>query len=259
MGNARASDCGTSNGTALTLFLYKPNANEVSPAADENMQSIRTIDDIKNLELQIVRYRMSGWTFVFRGQSDASWPIQTTLFRKYGASWNGQETWNTYVNEYKSKKNTTISEDILAYKPIRENEDFYALTMFRHLGFPCHLIDWSACLRTAVLFACAENNDKDGSLWVLSTRKKINDSPITYSPFDVDKPVMICKEFDLIPPAKNISDFPIGRIKRFRQNGFISIIPCDFLSYDFETLLDGTYSLKKFVIPMSSLVSTKKP
>lgn len=195
---------------------------------------------------------MSGRTFVYRGQSDASWPIQTTLLRKYGTCWNGQDSWNKYFDDYTNKKRLTISEDILAYKPIIENEDFYALTMLRHLGFPCHLIDWTACLRTAILFACIENDDVDGSLWILSTEHQINSSPITFSPFKIEKPVLICKEFDFIPSGKSITDLPLGRIRRFRQNGFMSIIPCNSISCDFNTLLDDTYSLKKIIIPAIS-------
>lgn len=216
------------------------------------MQTIRSIDDIISLESEIARHRMSVRTIVYRGQSVASWPIQTTLFRKYGSHLNTSDCWSEYVEDYNSKKREIVSQNILAFKPTFENEDFFILSTLRHLEFPCHLIDWSACLRIAILFACKENFDIDGSLWILSTQQHLNNSPITYSPFDIEKPALICKEFDLIPSNKSISDFPLGRIRRFRQKGFMSIIPRNCVSDNFESLLDDNYSLKKLIIPASS-------
>ena len=189
---------------------------------------------------------------MYRGQSDASWPIQTTLFRKYGNRLNCKDCWSEYVGEYNSRKREIVSNNILAFKPTRENEDFFILSTLRHLEFPCHLIDWSASLRTAILFACKGNYNVDGSLWILSTDQRLNNSPITYSPFDIEKPALICKEFDLMPSDKSISDLPLGRIRRFRQKGFISIIPCNCVCDDFKSLLDDSYSLKKIIIPADS-------
>lgn len=216
------------------------------------MQTIRSIYDVNNLEKEIARHRMSGRFFMYRGQSDASWPILTTFYREFGNRLNINDCWKEYIEEYNIKKHKIISNNILAFKPAIENEDFFILTTLRHLGFPCHLIDWSARLRTAILFACCENYDIDGSLWILSTNMRLNNSPIAYSPFDIKKPELICKEFDLVPTDKCISDFLLGRIRRFRQNGFISIIPYSYVCDDFKSLLDDKYSLKKIIIPASS-------
>ena len=191
---------------------------------------------------------MSGLTFMFRGQSDASWPIQTTLYRRYKLLWHDRDCWNEYVEEYESKKRNIISRDILNYKPTQENEDFYILSTLRHLGFPCHLIDWTASLTTAIFFACSEKENEDGALWILSTNQRINTSPITVSPFQIEQPLLICKEFDLIPLGKSILNLPKGRIRRFRQNGFMSIIPQNYISKDFEYLLNDDYSLQKVTI-----------
>ena len=191
---------------------------------------------------------MSGIRFMFRGQSDAIWPIKTTLFRILGNTYDKDEIWAHYIECYQKFKNYVVSAGVLEYKPINENEDLYILSMARHLGFPCHLLDWSASLRKAVLFACSESTDIDGALCIMSTTKPLNIYPIEISPFEIDSPLLISKEFDLIPSNKCISDFPLGRLRRFRQNGFMSIIPRKFLSKDFETILDTNYSLSKIHI-----------
>lgn len=213
------------------------------------MQTIRSVDDLISLENEIARHRMYGLKFLYRGQSNISWPIQTTLFRKFGKSWDDSNSWNKYLRCYKYIKQHVISDEILSYKPNIENEDFYILSTLRHLDFPCHLLDWSASLRIAILFACSEWQYIDGSLWILSTHQKINKTPITFSPFDIDEPAIICKEFDLIPEGKTLSAFPVGRLRRFRQNGFMSIIPCKYISHDFESLLNEGQSLCKIIIP----------
>ena len=221
----------------------------MSPAAVSNMQVIRSVDDLKSLEDEIARHRMSGLNFLYRGQANISWPIQSTLFRKFGKSWSESSSWSKYLRCYQYIKHLIISNDILSYKPKYENEDFYILSMLRHLGFPCHLIDWSASLRTAIIFACSEHKDIDGLLWVLTTSQLFNKTPITESPFEVNEPALICKEFDLIPNNKSLTDFPIGRLRRFRQNGFMSIIPCKYISHDFESLLSVNQDLHKIIIP----------
>ena len=192
---------------------------------------------------------MSGSKFLYRGQSNVSWSIQSSLFRKFGKFWNGNNNWNQYLECYKNIKAKIICNDILAYKPNDENEDFYFLSMFRHLGFPCHLIDWSASLRTAIIFTCSEHQDIDGSLWILSTNQHFNGMPITFSPFDVEEPVLICKEFDLIPNSRSLFNLPLGRLRRFRQNGFMSIIPQKYISHDFEMLLSVNQDLHRIIIP----------
>ncbi len=216
------------------------------------MQTIRSVDDFLRLENIIARQRMSGLTFLYRGQSNASWPIQSTLFRKFGKSWNENECWGKYLECYEFIRDNMVSQEILSYKPYFENADFYILSMLRHLGFPCHLIDWSASLRIATIFACSESPDTDGSLWVLTTDLQFNEKPIVVSPFEVENPELICKEFDLIPDGKGFSDFPVGRLRRFRQNGFMSIIPCKYISDEFESLLNGNQSLHKIVISAES-------
>lgn len=212
------------------------------------MQKILSVDNLIFLENLIARDRMSGGRFMFRGQSNASWPIQTTLYRLLGESYENDNVWCKYLECYERFKSFVLSKKVLTYKPNRENIDFYILTMARHLEFPCHLIDWTASLKTAILFSCSENENIDGSLWILSTNQPINKSPLDISPFDVEEPLLICKEYELVTPSKGLLDIPLGRLRRFRQNGFMSIIPRKYLSNDFEALIDKKYALNKIII-----------
>lgn len=214
------------------------------------MQLIRTVKDLYQLETEIARHRMSGYKFLYRGQSNASWPLQTTLSRLLRREINYDNiVWEKYMELFQRFKTSAIDEGTLSYKPGKENDDFFILTMLRHLGFPCNLLDWSASLHTAILFACSENLDTDGALWILSTRQLSNSIPFNRSPFEIDEPMMVCKEFDLIPPLKSISGFPLARLRRLRQSGFISIIPHKYLLDNVESLIDRNDNLCKIIIP----------
>ena len=212
------------------------------------MQKICSVNDLKSLDLEILRRKMQGLRFYYRGQADSSWTIPTTLYRAFGDSLSDDEVWAKYIKCYDNFKQYAISQGLLRWKPDTENEDFYLLSTARHLGFNCHLLDWTASLDIAILFACSEYPQTDGALWILSTKQHVNQAPIRESPFDVESPKLICKEYDLIPDGKGCGDFPLGRLRRSRQNGLLSIIPRDFLTRSFCTLLDNEHFLIKILI-----------
>ncbi len=198
------------------------------------------------------RKQMSGWRLFYRGQSDASRPIVTTLSRCIGGA-NAIETlWNCYLTYYSEFKEYASKFNFCEYKPNTENPDLFYLSIARHLGFPCHLIDWTARLETALHFASLNRPDYDGAIWVLGCREHLNDKPISQSPFDFDKPKLICKEYDFTPSNAGLINMPLGRLRRFRQNGFFSIIPKSFLLERFESLLDENYFIKKLVVSPAS-------
>lgn len=213
------------------------------------MQQLSSIQDYKSLELELARHRMSGNQFIYRGQSIANWPITSTLYRALKDCNHCWNCWNDYQDDFSRMKSCYTISSILRFKPSSENEDLFVLTMLRHMGFPCHLIDWSASLRSAVIFACSDNKDADGALWILSYSGQISNKPLSISPFEVGSPILICKEFDFIPSNKGLHDLPLGRLRRFRQNGYVSIIPRDYLETSYENLIEANQTLSKVIIP----------
>lgn len=119
--------------------------------------------------------------------------------------------------------------EYLKYKPEKEDVNFYLLSIARHLGFPCNLIDWTSSLDMALYAACHENFDKDGCLFIISGNLKINERPNVIDPLNIKKSVIVCKDFDLFPDECDLTDLPLARKRRFRQNGFFSIISKEYL------------------------------
>lgn len=102
----------------------------------------------------------------------------------------------------------------LKYKPEKENTNFYLLSVARHLGFPCNLIDWTLAIDRALLAACGENIEKDGSIFILSGDLNFNKSPIGIDPLTIQESVIVCKDFDFLPDHCNLTGLPIARKKK---------------------------------------------
>jgi len=93
--------------------------------------------------------------YVFRGMSDATWPIQTSLERL--------GTWPTLVED-------ALIRSFRKYAPrgtFAENSEWEALAVAQHNGLPTRLLDWSISPLVAAHFATAERKhfDKDGVIW----------------------------------------------------------------------------------------------
>lgn len=214
------------------------------------IREILTINDIESLRLDLARFRAGGMQSIFRGQSDESWKIVSSLRRIQ----NGRQLdvlWSTFRNSFTELATQLKKQSCLKYKPEIECENFYILSLARHLGFPCNLIDWTSSLDMALFSACKENPDKNGALHILLGNLEINQAPIEIDPLTVDESLVVCKDFDYIPSDCSFSDLPLARRRRFRQNGFFSVISQKDTELDFEQLLPKGVSIQKLIIPSS--------
>ena len=90
----------------------------------------------------------------FRGQSKATWSLVPKLLRE------GVERSESYLIT-KFKQNATL---LLPHPPTC---DFEWLYLMQHYSWPTRLLDWSESPLVALYFAVEENDEDDGSLWVL--------------------------------------------------------------------------------------------
>lgn len=214
------------------------------------INNISTINDIDSLRLDLARFRAGGMKSLFRGQSDENWKIVSSLKRIQGES-QLEVFWSTFKNSFTEVATQLKIMGCLKYKPEIECENFYILSVARHLGFPCNLIDWTSSLDMALFSACKENSDKNGALYILLGNFEINKNPIGIDPLTVEESLVVCKDFDYIPRDCSFSDLPLARMRRFRQNGFFSVISQKDTELDFEQLLPEGISIQKIIIPSS--------
>jgi len=93
--------------------------------------------------------------YVFRGMSDASWPLQTSLER---------------LGTPPGVVEDALIRSFRKYAPrgtFAEDSEWEALAVAQHNGLPTRVLDWSVSPLVAAHFATAERKhfDKDGVIW----------------------------------------------------------------------------------------------
>lgn len=93
--------------------------------------------------------------YVFRGMSDASWPLQTTLERLGSPA------------EWVEKPLIRAFEKYAPGNLVARSSDWQNLAVAQHNGLPTRLLDWTVSPLIAAHFATAEAqfNDVDGVIW----------------------------------------------------------------------------------------------
>lgn len=107
--------------------------------------------------------------YIFRGQGDVAWPIESTLLRlvkRCHSEWNDPETPNLYerkmLQEFKYRFPLYDSSKI-----IEPNNNVEWLTLMQHYGTPTRLIDFTKSIFVALFFALDGSYDKDSVIWAI--------------------------------------------------------------------------------------------
>lgn len=119
------------------------------------------------------------WPWIYRGQSNALWPLQTSLER-YIKTEIGHDLKRFSIKEYyryltriipainsltSNKFNNDLIPDFIDLEE-RELPEIELLCYARHHGFPTPLLDWSHSFYVAAFFAYSTSNrDTDVAIW----------------------------------------------------------------------------------------------
>ena len=190
--------------------------------------------DVKSLIEEIGRTRMSGWKFLFRGHASTRFKLLSMIGRKQPISVNRLTSESLCFQDYLK---LVRDEAWLDFKLKKDNEDLFLMSIGRHLGLDCRLLDWTAALDTALYFATSDVRfiNEDAHLWIMAYNGSVNSLNAQINPFDV-KELILIKEDYYIPDDKLIEDQPLGILRRFRQNGFFTITPSDLLTTPLDKL-----------------------
>lgn len=106
--------------------------------------------------------------WIFRGQAEAQWPIDTRLHRTFPVS--------TLTNEIRMRQ--MFSSDAPAFLTPNElphdSVGWYAF--MQHYGAPTRMLDWSQSPFVALFFATEAADATDGAVWMLDRRWAIRKS-----------------------------------------------------------------------------------
>jgi len=101
-----------------------------------------------------------GGTFWFRGNADFTWRLTPSALR--------------FLTEYKRNKALNLLSDFKRFGEIKlpkapaPNEEFKWIQLAQHYGLLTRLLDWTKNAAIALYFACENEPEKDGAVFILN-------------------------------------------------------------------------------------------
>ena len=108
--------------------------------------------------------------FCYRGQSNASWNLVPTIFRRLNGlrkdAYNLESWYELERNTYRN-----FADKARQFRPpgssIQWNSDWERLCLAQHYGVPTRLLDWTSNLQVGLFFSVETLSPSDSALWCL--------------------------------------------------------------------------------------------
>lgn len=119
----------------------------------------------------------------FRGQSIFSWSLQPSIYR---------------FQNFKRYQTMFFEEILLAHKPIspippllNTTLNLEWLMLSQHYSVPTRFLDWTSDILTSLYFACNENFNEDGAIFICNQNDYKTIPNITHDPMEIQDLVFI--------------------------------------------------------------------
>lgn len=144
--------------------------------------SITSWDDFVNfVEEAITIGTPLSNTYMFRGQSDSSWSLVSSLLRYLPKKINSQDAVDIekgLLREFTSQAHLHINQSII---PRFESDLIEWWTVMQHHGAPTRLLDWTRSPYVAIYFAVDQRWDQDGAVWLFNSDSVLKHANKTYN------------------------------------------------------------------------------
>lgn len=209
---------------------------------------IRTMSDIRTLE-EFVALNYTKGIRLYRGHESRDYKIESTIVR-YVKEKKTDCTIQDILDAEKKGFNLfchdIFKEEWLRNKLEQSDETLFKMSIGRHLGLPCRLIDVTASLETAIWFAVMNPKfyNTDGEI-ILIVLDKNNVASTSQSPFHATNLSYAHEPF----VADSLNELPLGEQRRFTQNGHFIWVNDNYLLNEEQVISDIAFRIHHFIIP----------
>src|SRR5574344_2041515 len=235
------------------LDIDTPTPQMATTSLPDNFQ-IRTMSDIKALE-EFVALNYTKGIRLYRGHESHDYKIESTIVRYTKGK--KKECSIEDILEAEKKGYLMFCSDVfkaewLHNKSNKSGHTLFAMSIGRHLGLPCRLIDVTASLETAIWFAVMNPRfyNEDGEV-VLIVLDKNDVLDTNQSPFKSTKLSYAHEPF----MTGSLDELPLGEQRRFVQNGHFIWVNDKSLLNEEQVISDSAFHIERFTIPWYAKLS----
>ena len=215
---------------------------------------IRTMSDIKTLK-EFAALNYTKGIRLYRGHESQDYKIESTIVRHTKGKKKECSVEDILKAEEKGYNlfcSDVFKEEWLHNKLRTSDEILFKMSISRHLGLPCRLIDVTASLETAIWFAVMNPKfyNVDGEV-VLIVLDKNNVSDTNQSPFKTTELSYAHEPF----MADTLDELPLGEQRRFVQNGHFIWVNDKSLLNEEQVISDSAFHIERFTIPWYAKLS----
>ena len=232
-------------GTVLNIDT--PCSQKAITSLPDNFQ-IRTKSDIKMLQ-EYVAFNYTKGISLYRGHESRDYKIESTIVRHVKGTKKEcsiEDILEAEKKGYKMFCSDVFKAEWLHNKSNKSDYTLFAMSIGRHLGLPCRLIDVTASLETAIWFAVMNPKfyNEDGEV-VLIVLDKNNVSDTNQSPFNATKLSYAHEPF----MADSLNELPLGEQRRFVQCGHFIWVDNNSILNEEQVISNSAFHVEHFTIP----------
>jgi hypothetical protein len=237
----------------VDLDIDTPKPQRAITSLPEGFQ-IRTMPDIRTLQ-EVLALNYTKGIRLYRGHESRNYKIESTIVRHAKGKNKGcsvQDVLEAEKKGFNLFSRDVFKEEWLHNKLRTSDETLFKMSIGRHLGLPCRLIDVTASLETAIWFAVMNpqfyNVDGEVVLIVLD-KKDVSDT--NQSPFNATNFSHAHEPFK----ADSLNELPLGEQRRFIQYGHFIWVDDNSLLKEEQVISESVFHINRFIIPWQAKLS----
>jgi len=227
------------------LDIEVPRTQKAITTLPSNFQILSMVDIVTLREYLATKY--CGHAILYRGHESTDYRIESTIVRLLKhKKCSVQELVRMEKMGYDLFCKEIFQDEWLNNKANNIDTDLFKMSIGRHLGLPCRLIDVTARLETAVWFAVMNPKSYccDGEIVVIILDNgKI--AGTNNSPFKTTGVSYAHEPF----LADDLDNLPLGEQRRFIQNGHFLWVDDNALLDEQSAITKCTFAVMHFMIP----------